>query len=331
MKTGTHSHTPPPAARPALRVALLGLVATVTGYALLAGWLLFHLHRYENERDRAVATAVGVVVEDGIGDSEDIRVRWTDDAGRTRLQLFTVYETGRYSQGKPFPVAYDPSRTDSQGFPGDLDETAAEDDLLIPTLLAGAVAAVLCAVWVWRGLRFLLLSRRPGTTLTATVRRGPRGAATAIWLVVSASRAGKSRWQRVMWHPALDDMEDGAEVVVHGPARWTRTAVIVLPGGSRPVPLGRLRRHPPRHAPFPADRTTRLDPRDTFLPPSGRHLPVRPWWRMPAGLTALGTAVGVPVALLLTSGGPTVTAVVGYGLLLATLLPSLWALSGPQP
>jgi len=330
MKTGTHPRTPPPAVRPALRIALLGLAVTVTGYALFAAWLLLHLHRYENERDRAVATAVGVVVEDGIGDSEDIRVRWSDDTGRTRLQRFAVYETGRYSQGKPFPVAYDPSHTDPRGFPGDADETATEDDLLIPVLLAGTATAALCTVWAWRGLRFLLLPRRPGTTLTATVRRGPRGAGTAIWLVVFGPREGKGRWQRVMWHPALDDMDGEAEVTVHGPAPWTRTALIVLPDGSRPVPLGRLRHRPPRHDPLPADRTTRLDLRDTFLPPPG-PLPARPWWRTPAQLAALGTALGAPTALLLANGGPTLTAVVGYGLLLTALLPALWTLSGPQP
>ncbi|MET8978942.1 hypothetical protein ABZX85_25305 [Streptomyces sp. NPDC004539] len=318
-----------PAARPALRVALLGLTVTVTGYALFAAWLLFHLDRYESARERAVATAAGVVVEDGIGDGEDIRVRWTDAAGRTHVQRFAVYETGGYEKGSLFPVAYDPARSDPLGFPTDPDETAAEDDLLVPVLLAGLAAAAVCTVWAWRGLRFRLLIRRPGTALTASVRHGPHGVTEAYWLVVSDEREGRGRWQRVMWHPALDDVTDGVVVAVHGGARWTRAVVVVLPDGSRLVPVGRLRRRPPRRAPLPAGPVARLNLRDAFVLPSG-PLPVRPWWCTAVVLAGVGAVLGVLAAVFFADGAPTFTASVGFGLFLATVFPVLWALSAPR-
>ncbi|MHB9861003.1 hypothetical protein [Streptomyces sp. YIM S03343] len=371
----------PGTSRPALRLALFGLSVTVVGYALFAAWLLVHLHQYENARARATATTNGVVVEDGIGDEEDIRVRWTDGGGHVHIQRFAVYDTDRYTKGRQFPVAYDPARTVPQtvsqavpqtvlqGFPGDRSETAAEEDLSAPVGLVGVVAAALCGVWGWRGLRFGGLKRRSGKPMTATVWQGDRGAAPwrgprTIWIsltdpegTVTAGETSQTvgiahpagapeeesgtaprprraspatRWQRVMWHPALDDSGGRVPVTVRRATVWTRSALVELPDGTRLVPLGRLRGRPARHMGIDDHEAARIDLRDAFvLPPGTETLSSRPWWATGAVLAALGAALGIPAGVQM--GGGSLTALVGFALFLAPLCPALWALSAPQP
>ncbi|MGW2821701.1 hypothetical protein ACWC24_11930 [Streptomyces sp. NPDC001443] len=335
---------------PALRVALLGLTVTVVGYALFAGWLVGHAYAYEHARDRATATAHGLIVEDGIGEEGDIRVRWRDADGRTHVQRFGIYDTDRYTEGRRFEVVYDPAGADPQGFPADPDETSAEDDRGVPAVLGGVVLVPLSVIWLWRGLRFRLAARRPGRPMTATVRRGERlnlrnafQNSNSTWLVLSeadlpeqadrpkASEDAKpaERWQRVMWHPALDELTGGrAPVTVH--ARGDRPAVVRLSDGTRLVPLGRLRRKPPTNVSLDDHEAGRLDLRDSFVRPAGAEpRSAGPWWWSGAGIAAAGTVLGVFGGFLM--GGGTLVAVVGFALFVPTLLTAVWALSAPQP
>lgn len=319
---------------PALRVGLLGVAVTLVGYALFAGWLGVHARLYAEARDRATATAAGVVVEDGIGDDQDVRVRWKDDRGRVHVQRFGVYDTGRYTRGEAFPVAHAPGA--ARGFPADPDETAAEDDLLVPVFLGAVVAVPLTLVWVRRGLRFRLAARRPGRRTTARVRLGNRrptiwrGPATT-WLELAAPD-GTARWQRVMWHPALEEVhagspEAGRTVTVHGSGR--RPAGVTLSDGTRLVPLGRLREHRPPFVVFEDRGAVRVDLRDAFVLPAGTSArPASPWWQG-ARAAASGAAAGAAAGLSATGGS--VTGTVAFILFGATLLTSVWALSAPQP
>ncbi|MEV1066184.1 hypothetical protein [Streptomyces sp. NPDC050263] len=311
---------------PALRVGLLGVAVTLTGYALFAGWLGLHAQRYTAARDRATERTVGVVVEDGIGDEDDIRVRWTDAQNRTHVQRFAVYDTDRYRKGGRFPVAYDAGDPTPEGFPADPDETATEDDLIMPIALGTAAALPLLGVWAWRGLRFCRTARRPGRPMTARVRYGLRRATRTTWLELTAPDGARHR-QRVMWHPILDDTPADSPVTVHGPPRGP--AVVALLDGTRLVPLGRLRPATALTALFD-DEAVRADLRDAFVLPADTV--VRPtraaWWRG-AVTAAAGTAVGV-VAGLAVSGGSLVTTV-AFALCATTLLTSTWALSAPQP
>lgn len=327
-----------PAPRPALRVALLGVAVTLLGYALFAGWLGVHAHGYVTARDRATATASGVVVEDGIGDESDIRVRWSDAAGHVHVQRFGIYDTDRYVEGERFPVAYDPATSAPRGFPADPEETAAEDDLLVPVFLAGVVALSLLCVWAWRGLRFRLTTRRPGHAMTATVRTVERlvalaREATTTWLVLTGpdgEGGTTTRWQRVMWHPALDDCSGPVPVTVRGYGRRRRPVVVELADGTRLVPLGRLRDHRPAGELLDADEAVRPGPRDYFVLPAGAvPRPARPGWRPGALAAACGTGAGIVLAFLVAEGTP--TSVVGFALALGTLSASVWALSAPQP
>ncbi|MFI2431198.1 hypothetical protein [Streptomyces sp. NPDC018693] len=319
-----------PTRRPALRVALFGILVTVLGYALFASWLGWHAHQYRDARAHATATADGLVVEDGIGDTDDIRVRWTDTDGHTHVDRFTVYDTGRYAEGKRFRVAYDPAEPNPKGFPADADETSAEEDLEVPILLAAPGAAALCAIWAWRGLRFRRTARR-GTAhpMTATVHEGDRGVRvwrgmSTIWLSLTAPGTHRPSWQRVMWHPALDDCTGETPVTVRSSRR---RAVVQLPDGTPLVPLGRLRAHPPRHVHLDDWSAARADLRDAFVLPD--NLRATPWWLPGARTAATGAALGIPAGLLM--GGGTLTAIVGFALIISTLLTALWALSAPQP
>ncbi|WP_327184633.1 hypothetical protein [Streptomyces sp. NBC_01334] len=314
---------------PALRTGLLGLAVVLTGYALLAAWAGWHAERYADARDRATARTVGVVVADGIGDDRDVRVRWTDDEGRSHLQRFAVHGTDRHAEGEDFPVAYDPAT--AEGFPADPDETAREDDLLAPVFLGTAVALPLVGIWLWRGLRFRLTARRRGRPMTARVRCGSRRPAiwpnrTTSWLWLT-SPEGTDHWQRVMWHPALDCLPAGAPVTAHGsPGRPT---VVALPDGTRLVPLGRLRHRRPPGMSFADQEAVRADLRDAFvLPADTVARPTGPW-RRGAVTAASSTVLGVVAGFVLTDGSLVRT--VTFALCAGTLATSVWALSAPQP
>ncbi|WP_329220261.1 hypothetical protein OG352_26445 [Streptomyces sp. NBC_01485] len=317
---------------PALRVGLLGVAVTLAGYALFAAWLGLHAQRHSDARDRATRTAVGVVVKDGIGDDDDIRVRWTDAGAHTHVQRFSVYDTGRYAKGARFPVAYDPADPTPTGFPADRDETVTEDELIFPVLAGGAAALLLTGVWAWRGLRFRLSVRRPGHRLTGRVRFGRRYVAwrapTTTWMELKGPEDAR-HWQRVMWHPVLDGTSGEVEVTLHrAGAGSPRPAAVTLPDGTRLVPLGRLRGHRPAFMDFDDHEAVRGDLRDAFVLPADTVVrPVRPWWR--GAVTAVsGTALGVLTGLVL-NGGSLVPAV-AFALCAGTLLTAVWALSAPQ-
>ncbi|SMF15514.1 hypothetical protein [Streptomyces sp. Amel2xC10] len=309
---------------PALRWGLLGVTVTLVGYALFAAWFGLRLSHHYDALDRATATAPGVVVEDGIGTEDDIRVRWTDDEGRTHVQHFGVYDTDRYSEGARFPVRYAPGGT--EGFPADPDETVDEDDLIAPVFLGALTALPLAGVWVWRGVRFLGTARRPGRPMTVRVHRGGRRTTwlgPTTWLELTAPD-GTRLWQRVMGHPALAETPAATPVRVHQRSR--RRAVVALPDGTRLVPLGRLRRHP---AVWFLDEAVRADLRDAFLLPPGTVARPVPVWRYGVRTAAAGTALGALGGLALTGGS--LTGTVGLALGGATLAASLWTLSAPQP
>ncbi|MFB6957434.1 hypothetical protein ACFCYB_10385 [Streptomyces sp. NPDC056309] len=321
---------------PALRVALLGVTATLTGFTLLAGWLGFHAYAYDQAREHATARTNGVIVEDGIGVDEDILVRWKDRSGGEHEQRFGVYDTDRYTKGRHFPVVYDPDETDPRGFPGDPEETSGEDDLLVPILLAGVTAAALCSVWAWRGVRFRRAARRPGRPMTAKVHYGLRPVSSqalseTLWLALT--EAGVSdrpvAWQRIMWHTALDELRGPVEVSAHHRAGSRGAVVAQLPDGTRLVPLGRLRHRAPRRVFLDEYTTVRATLEDSFTPVDAAALSARPWWWPGAQATAVGLVVGALAGALFIGG--TAVAAVGMALCGAALPTALWAQSAPRP
>ncbi|NUR40746.1 MAG: hypothetical protein HOV73_11745, partial [Streptomyces sp.] len=294
--------------RPALRVALFGLTVTLAGYALLGAWLAGNAYARQRsfDHDRAHSElAVGTVLEDADGVGAEVDVRWSDEAGHTRVQRFApIDRTWAYPKNARFLVEYDPTEKNPTGHPydwhEDRDGTPDTDDLVGSAVAAGIVAAVLCAAWARRGMAFRLASRRPGRPMTAEVRLGERAqtfpwrSATTLWLVLD-----DRHWQRVMWHPALEDHPGRFPVTVHG----TRTAVAVLPDGTRPVPVGRLRHREPARTTFADLRTVRGDLRDSFVVPAGTLVrPAHAWWRQAWPATAFGAVLGFAAGFLTADG-----------------------------
>lgn len=323
--------------RPVLRVALLGVGAAVAAFAVIAAWLGWQAHAYRAARDRATAIADGVVVEDGIGDNGDIRVRWVDRAGREHVQRFAIYDTDRYAKGRAFAVAYDPADPVPTGFPADPDETAAEDDLVVPIVIAGLVAGLLVVVWALRGLLYRRAASRPGHRMAAlalsgeSANSGLASLGNTTW--VALAETGEPRtpvgWQRVMWHPVVDSVRGHVDVVVHGDPAGRGRVAVELPDGTRLVPVGRLRHRLPRRRVLHERADVRADLEDSFILPAGTLLPpARPWWRRGMVFALVGAVLGAVMGFLIGGGRLAVPAFVAGA---SAMLVNGWALTGAEP
>ncbi|MFI6243177.1 DUF3592 domain-containing protein [Micromonospora sp. NPDC050795] len=322
--------------RPVLRVVLLALVAAMFAFAVLGTVLGWQAYRYACAQERATAVVEGIVVEDGIGDLDDIRVRWVDQAGGEHVQRFGIYDIDRYTKGQAFPVAYDPADPEPRGFPADPDETSAEDDLLVPILIAGFVAVLVVLAWALRGILFRRAAGRSSSLMVASVLAGDRpdgppiSVGNSTWIAIAKDRRrGPDRWQRVMWHPAVDSVSGTIPVTVHGDVSSKRRLVIELPGQVRLVPIGRLRHQPPKRVVL----EERADVRDTLddlvILPAGALLPrARPWWWRAAVFALVGAVFGGICAVLFIGGGTTVPLAAVAG---AALLVNVWAFTGAEP
>lgn len=321
--------------RPALRVALLALATVVLAFAVIATSLGWRAHTYINAHDRATAVVAGTVVEDGIGDLGDIRVRWMDHTGREHVQRFAIYNTDRYTKGRTFDVAYDPAAGEPRGFPADPDETSAEDDLVVPIELAGLVIVLIALGWALRGLWFRRAAKRPGHPMVASIFSGERvdGGSTWIgnstWIALSASEHGSPiRWQRVMWHPVVDSRRSPVPVMVHGDLSSKRRVAVEMPGQILLVPIGRLRHRPPRRVVLEERSDVRAGLDDFLILPAGTPLPLgHRWWRRPATFALVGTALGVLLGLLFADG----LAALPAGSAGCALLVNVWAMTGAEP
>lgn len=318
-------------ARPALRVAAASLVATLLAAAFVVAVQLVRLHAYEAARDRATRVVTGVVVKDS-GSDGGIRVRWSD--GRhAHLQRFSVYATERYRTGRTFPVAYDPADPTPTGYPGDPHETSAEDDLAVPTGIAAVVAALVLLGWLGRGLLFRIAARRRAEDVAVEVTTGERVATAGTqatpgltsWVAVPGAGPSGTRWQRVMWHPALDQCRGPVTARVHGLSDRGRRVVVEL-AGARLVPIGRLRRRPPRGVRLVPATAGRVSLADAFVLPPGGRPRVRWWWRG-ALIAVTGALAGLVLAALVGS----LVAAPLFVVSLAVLAFDVWAWVAPDP
>lgn len=318
---------------PALRAGAAAAAIAVVGFAVVGGLLEWRLHRYDEARSRATATTLGTVTEDGIGDDGDIRVRWTDAHGAGHSQRFGVYDTDRYVTGARFPIAYDPGQPAARGYPADPQETAAEDDITVPQLLVAVGSILLLLNWTARGILFRRTSRRPGLPALATVLAGA-AAGPALrpsrWLLLAAPEvAVGDRWQRVMWHPALDAAAGSFPVTVHGPLSGRHRVVVQLAGGTRLVPVGRLRRGPPHRSDLREARHVRSSLADAVILPAGAAPPALSRWRAGLVAAAAGAAVGTGTGLFAIGAGPVGLAC--FAVLGTVVVVNLWALAGASP
>jgi len=323
--------------RPALRVALLAVAAALSGFAIIASFLGWQANGYINARHRASAVAAGTVTEDGIGDSGNIRVRWADSVGHEHVQRFAIYDTERYTNGRAFPVSYNPANPAENGFPGDQAETSAEDDLEVPIELVGIATAGLILAWVLRGVLFRWAGRRPARPMVgvplAGQFAGPKGPiffGNSTWFALAdpATSRRPFRWQRVMWHPAIDSKVGSVNVVVHGDAHSSRRLVVELPDGTLLVPIGRLRRRPPKRVLLRRRSDARTDRKDSFILPGtiAAALSQR-WWYRGLVFALVGAGIGVAMGLRIGGGG---IAILPFAVAASAFLVNGWALTATE-
>lgn len=315
-----------------LRVGVVSVLATVAAVVLIVGYLGDRLRDYERLEVRATTEATGVVVEDRIGDEDDVVVRWTDSGERVREQQFCIYDTARYREGVAFAVRYDASSPQARAFPADPEETCGRDDLEVPIYLSGAAGSGLIAAWGARGGLYRLRRRRPTTRAKTTVlagesrNAGPISLGLSAWLVLEAQ--GERTWQRVMWHPALHSLPEGTDIDVHGSLTGRRRVVAALPGGVWLVPVGRLRHRPPRTIELLDRDSSQTELDDLWIFPAGTPVPPgAPWWRRALALSLLGAAVGAGMGMAFGGGA----AVLPLTLAMAAIVCNAWGLGGAEP
>jgi len=322
--------------RPAMRVALLGVAAALAGFAVIASFLGWQAHGYVAAQHRASAVTTGTITEDAIGDNGDIRVRWTTGSGREHVQRFAIYNTDRYRKGSTFAVAYDPAYPAVDGFPGDPEETSALEDLQVPIGIAGVVAVLLILAWAGRGALFRWAGRRQGQPLVAVALAGqlvngaPLSFGNSTWLGLSApgGTGASYRWQRVMWHPAIDAVDDPVNVVVHGDVQSRRRVVVELSDGTRMVPIGRLRHRLPKRVLLEKRSDVRTDLRDSFILPAGALAPPsQRWWRRGLVLGLVGAGIGAVMGFLLGGGIALLPIAAGA----SAVVVNSWAWTGTDP
>ena len=303
------------AVRWAALVCLLGAALAVLGFQL-------GLRGHHQAVNRATAFVTGTVVETGIGDEEDIRVRWRDEQGRERTQRFGVYES--YEKGEGFAVRYDPHHPEDRAYPADPEESDTEDGYILGTF-AGVLLPGLLALGLWVRLRWWRRAvRREPTTVEVVPLRGHFNAASSCWL-----RVGGNRWQMVMWDPALDGLAQPLAAEVHGDLRRRRRVAPVLAGGHPLVPCGRLRHKEPGGYLLEPWTGGGGELAEVLVVPAGAVMPTRSlWWRTPALWAGLGGLLGLGASVLFAHLG---WVSVGYMGLAAPALGTAWAYNGGEP
>lgn len=326
------------ARRPVLRVALFGISVALAGFTVIASDIAWRTHRYDTARDRATSLTDGTVVEDRYEEHFDLRARWIDATGREHVQRFDVDH--RYRAGERFTVAYDPTDPSPRGFPADSGTGDGNGTPSIFLVYAAAAAVVVPLWWAMRGLRFRHAAEQPGRAMVAHPRIGKNTSGVGIthpstWLILNdIGNPVPYGWQRVMWHPAVEEMPDEAEVIVRGRASASGpqgALVVELPGGIRLMPIGGIRREPPKRFRLASRPGVHVD-----LGPDGRLVivrddpPPRPrrwWWHRTPRLVLVGVLLGG--ALGFGMGGA-VTVLPG-AVLMSTILLTGWTLSAGEP
>ena len=312
--------------RAAKQAFVLTTLVTVIASALSVGAFVLGLHVVQEEVARATQSVTGTVVENDVGDNGDIRVSWRDSEEREHRQRFSVYD--EYDVGEPFVLRYDPHRPDDRAFPDDPYETDYEDGYYAGAFgfPAFGFAFLVCLALRWWWWRRAL--GRPGTSgVPAVVLEGHFNAATTTWLRLSYE--GSSRWQMVMWDPALEAVEGPLDVTVHGDLDGRRRVVIELSDGTCLVSQGRLRHKQSGSYAYAPRATSGSDLASVLVVPHGATLPrAHPWWRTAAWWGLIGAALGGALGWVVVTQRLWVG--VAMALAAAAAAVNIWTLNGAE-
>jgi hypothetical protein len=258
---------------------------------------------------------------------------WTDAAGGEHSQRFGIYATDVYVTGSEFVVAYDPDRPTARAYPADPDETLDEDNITAPQLFAGLGAVLLLLGWAVRGWAFRRAARRPAQPATATVFVGegrPPPLGFSWWLRLEPPDGIKGRrWQRVTWHPALEEATGPLAVSVRGPMSGPRRVVVELADGTRLVPVRGLREVRPQHVDLVEVRLVRPARDDAVLLPVAAILGTGSRWRRGLFTAVAGAAVGAVGSLAILGADP--VGLVCFVVAATVLAINVWAMVGAGP
>ncbi|MFI6787979.1 hypothetical protein ACIBG4_11675 [Nonomuraea sp. NPDC050383] len=118
----------------------------------------------------------------------------------------------------------------------------AEEDYALPAVI-GAVLVWCLSAWAGRWiLNRKAASAEPVEWLVRAHVATHKGLVRCPMLRLTPLDGGRSYWQRVMWHPWLDDMADEEILLVRIGEGLARRAIVEFPEGTRIIPAGRLRR-----------------------------------------------------------------------------------------
>ncbi|MGY0535955.1 hypothetical protein ACW14X_00455 [Nocardioides sp. YJ-D4] len=295
-----------------LRLTALAMIGTtmVTGAAF--GYGLWQRSSLAHESAAAEEIATGVVIEDGIGDSGDVRVRWQSPEG-TFVQRFKIYADETYVVGTPFDVRYASDGEPGIGYPADPSETAASDDYFALQLAAFAVLMGYGIAWSRWWSNVLATLRNQPSRARASASRDEFGRPW-LWLMDTSPRRAAVA-QRVSWEPGIENLDEPRAVHVLGQIDTDKRVAVVLPDGQILFPRGRSHGEDRLGTPWEPNRSMATD-----LPPY--------WWRRLLLAVTVSAVVGASTTLWLGIHSREFAAVMA-GLAVVIVL-NTWAMGGKR-
>lgn len=249
---------------PAKGWVLVALGSAAFFWLILTVKLLPRATEYETALGRATARSTGMVTDVSSADgTPQITVQWRDDAGAMHRSTFHLRSGDEYGTGDRFLIRYEPDDPSASfADAGESVSTAGSNARGAHTI--GTVSlGLLVLLWLTRCVMWQHASRQPAVLGRATPLRGDSvGVIGSSWLILGPGtdtlrydvsmdleelpEHDSVRFQRFMWHPALDALPPDAEVYIHGDTSRARRVHVQLPDGTALRPAGRLRRSPPR-------------------------------------------------------------------------------------
>ncbi|MEO3813185.1 hypothetical protein ABGB17_29640 [Sphaerisporangium sp. B11E5] len=257
----------------ALRAALISVGTAVGAVLVVAAVVLLGFLAQGAREARATAQVTGEIKAiDRFEWGTLAHVYWTDEDGDETRTGVLLDEPGRWREGQPFRLRYDPregedanlgpyavepERTNivSMEEGTRVQDTPSVLDRVWPVLAAGAAAALVILAWVARWRLNVATARRPGVPMRVHRLYGTFNQGRSAMVVLSppeldvdgrALAGGQvppgTRWQRVMWSPELLAIEQGAVVRAHIREGFGARAVLEPEDGVFVWPAGRLRR-----------------------------------------------------------------------------------------
>jgi len=259
-------------------VVSFSVLTAVGALALVAGIGSIRVLADNGVHARATAEVVGRVVDGYRSPDEEALVVWEDQDGNEQSTFFELDEPEQWAPGRPFRLRYDPTEGDAENkgpfLPAEEPENvvsaeagahnadqAAGWDYWWPSAVIGGVVFLVLLAWAARGwLNRTAAAGRSVPMRVVAVRGNTSAAGTkdSVALLLTSPEAPLepdelaelpalprvvpgARWQRVYWHPALEQLTPGQTVTARMKDGFGARAVIEPEPAVRLWPAGSLR------------------------------------------------------------------------------------------